>query len=639
MQDRAFIERGLRVADLEAVRITLFHHTADEALAALPPLAKWTDAQREEVIAKAADWLLANASTERMPAPEPQEMRAMMEMACGAAIGDKEFNARYEIAGFDDYPYMARWEGERPQIPAGFKVAIIGSGFAGIGMGVQLDVLGIDYVVLERRPDAGGVWSINNYPDVRVDTLSVSYELMFDREFHWKEYFGRGKTVRAHLDKVSKKFGVHARTRFAHDVKEAAWDPASSLWHLTIDTPEGEKRMSVNAIISCSGLFASPKIVDFEGKEDFKGDIVHTAQWPEHLEYSGRRIATIGNGSTGVQMLGALAREADHVDVFQRTPQWITPRAGYGRPIEEEHLWLVGNFPGYRNWWRFCATVPLFDTHKLMLPDPQWQAQGGIVNEGNDAMRVTLKEYIADQVNDDESLIKQLTPDYAPLARRPVVDNGWYKALTRDNVDLRTAPIKRLVANGIETVDGEVHECDLIITATGYAVEKYLWPTRYKGDTGQDLHDEWDAKDGARAYLGLMHPGFPNLFTLYGPNSQPISGGPQQPVWFATWGSFASQMLMRMLREGAAQVDVTRAAYDAYNDALDKESKNLVQLSALGGADKNYYLNADQGGRLQVNAPWYSPEYHRLLTQVDWAAVTFSGDLSKATQPDLAGAA
>ena len=627
MQTRDFIERGLRVADLEAVRITLFHHTGDAELAALPPIAKWSDDQREAVIAKAADWLLENASNAQMPAPEPEAMRSMMQMAVGAPIGDKEFNARHEIAGFDDYPYMAQWEGDRPDIPEGFKVAVIGSGFAGIGMGVQLDILGIDYVVLERRPEAGGVWSINTYPDVRVDTMSVSYELMFEREFHWKEYFGRGSTVRAHLDSVSKKFGVHDRTLFSHDVKEATWDPEASLWHLTLDTPEGEKRMSVNAIVSCSGLFASPKIIDFPGKDSFKGEIVHTAQWPADLQYKDRRIATIGNGSTGVQILGALAREAEHVDVFQRTPQWITPRAGYGRPIEEEHLWVIENFPGYRNWWRFTCTVALFDTHKLMLPDPEWQANGGVVNEGNDAMRQVLKDYIAEQVNGDEELIAQLTPDYAPLSRRPVVDNGWYAALTRENVDLRSAPIRRFVPEGIETEDGEVHECDLVITATGYSVEKYLWPTRYKGDHGQDLHDEWESKDGARAYIGLMHPGFPNLFTLYGPNSQPISGGPQQPVWFATWGSFAARMLMGMLREGKSQVEVTREAYDEYNRALDEESKTLVQLSALGGADKNYYLNADQGGRLQVNAPWYSPEYHRLLTEIDWDAVSLSGEL------------
>ncbi|MDG6079873.1 NAD(P)/FAD-dependent oxidoreductase [Erythrobacter litoralis] len=639
MIDRAFILRGLEVADLDAVKITLFHHTRDATLKQLPLAAKMSDEQKTDLRIKAADWLLENASDSRVEQPSPDAMREMMEMGTGSPIGDKEYNARAPIAGFEDYPYFAQWQDEAPEIPEDFKVAIIGSGFAGVGMGKQFDILGIDYVILERRPEPGGVWSINTYPDVRVDTMSVTYELAFERKFHWKEYFGRGSTVRKHLDDVSRSHGMHAKTLFEHDVKEARWDPAASLWRLTVASPEGEKVISVNAVVSCSGLFATPKIIEFPGKESFEGEIVHTAEWPADLQFKGRKLATIGNGSTGVQILGALAREAEHVSVFQRTPQWITPRAGYGRPIEEEHLWLIENFPGYRNWWRFTATVPLFDTHKLMLPDPEWQAQGGVVNEGNDAMREVLKNYIADQVNGDEELIAQLTPDYAPLSRRPVVDNGWYKALTRDNVDLVSKPIKRLVANGIETEDGEIHECDLIVTATGYAVEKYLWPTRYKGDHGQDLHDEWDSKDGARAYIGLMHPGFPNFFSIYGPNSQPISGGPQQPVWFATWGSFAARMLMRMLEEGKSQVEVTREAYDAYNAALDEESKQLVQLSALGGADKNYYLNADQGGRLQVNAPWYSPEYHRLLTEIDWDAVKFSGHAEMTSEDKLQGAA
>ena len=141
------------------------------------------------------------------------------------------------------------------------------------------------------------------------------------------------------------------------------------------------------------------------------------------------------------------------------------------------------------------------------------------------------------------------------------------------------------------------------------------------------MEQVWE-KDGPRAYIGAMVPGFPNFFTLYGPNSQPISGGPQQPVWFATWGSFAARMLMRMLRDGRASVDVTREAYDAYNAALDTQAATLIQTSKLGGADRNYYLNAQEGGRLQVNAPWYAPDYHRMLTQIDWDAMRFSGDLN-----------
>lgn len=624
MPDRDFIARGLMSADLDAVRVTLFQHTGDTWLAALPAAAMMTDEQRVELRARATDWLVSNASSEPASEPALDELRVLMDLATGAPMGDLEFAARRDLPGFREFPFFAQWDGDRPAIPDDFIVAIIGSGFAGIGMAVQLDLLGIPYVVLERRPEAGGVWSINTYPDVRVDTMSVTYEFQFEKPFPWQEYFGRGPDVRRYLNDVSTRRGVRAHTRFEHDVVEARFDPAASHWHLTVATPTGEQRMIVNAVISCGGLFATPNELDVPGRDDFAGDIVHTARWPEGLSLAGRNVAVIGNGSTGVQILGALAREAAHVDVYQRTPQWIMPRANYGKALETEHAWLIDNFPGYRNWWRFTSTAPLFDTHALMVPDPDWQAAGGKVNCASDAMREQLTGYIEQQTGARPDLVERLVPDYAPLSRRPVVDNGWYAALTRDNVALVDTPIEQLVGEGIRTADGAVRPCDLIVTATGYKVARYLWPTRYIGAEGQDLHAEWDAGDGPRAYIGLMHAGFPNLFTLYGPNSQPISGGPAQPVWFAVWSAYVARVLMRMLRERAAQVDVTRAAYDAYNVALDAAAGTLVQMTKEGGVDRNYYVNADNG-RLQVNAPWYSPEYHRLCSEVAWDDLVLSG--------------
>ena len=223
-----------------------------------------------------------------------------------------------------------------------------------------------------------------------------------------------------------------------------------------------------------------------------------------------------------------------------------------------------------------------------------------------------------------KDLIARLTPDYAPFSRRPVVDNGWYRALTRDNVELVTDPIARLLPEGIETRDGKVHEADVIVTATGFEVAKYLWPTRYLGRDGVDLHETWAQGDGPRAYIGLMIPKFPNLFTLYGPNSQPVSGGPAQPVWFAIWAAFAAQAIMRMLEQGASRIEVQQDAFDRYNKALDAEARTLVQMSAAGGVDKNYYVNS-QHRRLQVNAPWYSPHYHELCTKVQWDDLTLDG--------------
>lgn len=197
------------------------------------------------------------------------------------------------------------------------------------------------------------------------------------------------------------------------------------------------------------------------------------------------------------------------------------------------------------------------------------------------------------------------------------MDNDWYRALTQDQVELVTDPIERLVPKGIQNCDGKVREVDVIITATGYRVEQYLWPTRYIGRDRVDLHARWTTGDGPRAYIGMLVPDFPNLFILYGPNSQPISGGPAQPVWFAVWSSYVARCLMKMLEDGSSRVEVKRDAFERYNAELNTAARSLVQMTTEGGVDKSYYVNHDHV-RLQVDAPWYIPRYHQLCTDVAW---------------------
>ncbi|WP_164857336.1 flavin-containing monooxygenase [Sphingomonas crocodyli] len=633
-KDAAYIRRAVELADLNAVKLAMFHITRDEAFAALPVGAKMSPEQKAWLADKAAAWLEKNAGPANLEEPAEADLRRMMDMVTGIPNGEMEFNLRRDLTGFKEFPYMVDWTNGKPEIPEGFKVAVIGSGFAGIGTGVQLDNLGIPYTVYERRKDPGGVWNINRYPDVRVDTISITYEFLFERDHEWSEYFGRGAEVREYLRKVSKKRGVFDKTRFEHDLKKATWDDDRNVWKLEFDTPDGVLKEDANAIISCAGLFATPKVVDWEGQENFKGEIVHTALWKDDVDLKGKKIATVGQGSTGIQMLGALAREGSQVTVFQRTAQWMMPREKYGEAMEPEVQWLVHNLPGYWNWWRYSATSGLFETHGLMQVDPEWQAKGGIVSEANDQIRRDLTAYMSHQLGGRQDLIDKVMPDYAPFSRRPIVDNGWYKALTQPNVELVTTPIKRLVPEGIETADGKIYEADLFVTATGFDVVKYLWPARYIGKDGVDLHQKWDEGDGPRAYVGMMNPGFPNLWTLYGPNSQPVSGGPAQPVWFAIWCSYATQCIIKMLETGHAQVDVKQDAFDRYNAELDEEASKLISMNEVGGVGKNYYVNTEHM-RLQVNSPFYAPYYHKLCSTPVWDDLTVSGQLTpRGTRPD-----
>ncbi len=615
--DPAFIRRAVELADMNGVRLALYHNTKDPEIEALPVAAKMTPDQRELLIGKAVSWLTANASPMPLPEPPEAELRKLMDMATGGRMGDLEYKSRRDLPAFQDFPLMAEWETEARDLPEDFRVAIIGSGFSGLATAVQMERLGIPYVVIERRADPGGTWTINRYPDVRVDTQSNSYELLFEKGYKWSEYFGRGEQVREYLTHVSRKYGVWEKSRFKRDLKRATFDEARGRWVLDIETPDGMETLEANFIISCTGVFANPKFPEFENREAFKGQIVHPNRWPEDLDLTGKRVAVIGNGSTGVQLLSAVARDAAQVSVFQRTPQWISPREKYGVPVEPETAWLLENFPGFWNWARYMSFAGLFETHNMVLPDPAWQESGGQINPVNDKLREFLTGYIKAQVGGREDLIEKLVPDYAPFSRRPVVDNGWYKALTRDNVELVTDGIVRLTEAGIETADGKVRELDVIITATGFDIVKYLWPAQIVGKGGADLHETWSAADGPRAYLGMMVPDFPNLFMLYGPNSQPVSGGTHIPVWYVIWAAYAARCMMRMLADGGPRVEVTHEAYTAYNAAMDAESRKLILMQKGSGKEKNYYVN-QKHDRLQVNAPWYSPDFHRMCTEIAW---------------------
>jgi len=613
--DAAFIRRAVELADLNAVRVALFQHTGDPELAALPVAASLDDAGRELLIDKAVAWLETNAGPGMPDEPPETELRALMNMATAEEMPDLEFEARRELPGFNAFPWTADWTGEKPELPEGFLVAVIGSGFSGIAMGVQLELLGIPYVVLDRRAEPGGTWTVNRYPDVRVDTISITYEYSFEKNYPWSEYFGRGAEVREYLDHVSNKYGVREHTRFERDLKRASFDEMRDVWVLEVESPDGLEIIEANAIVNAVGTFANPKLPHFEGQESFTGPMIHPSRWPEDFDATGKRIAIIGNGSTGVQLLAPVAAEADQVFVFQRTPQWIAPRDKYGQAVEPEIRWLQDNFPGYWNWWRYMAIAALFGTHGYLIPDEDWKAQGGHFNPMNDKLRATLTAYIEAQTNGDEDLMSQLVPDYAPFSRRPVVDNGWYRALTSDNVELVTDGIARLTPTGVETVDGQVFDVDMIVTATGFDIIKYLWPADYVGRDGLSVHDFWST-DGPRAYLSMMAPSFPNMFMLYGPNSQPVSGGTGLPIWYVLWSAYSAQCLVRMIEEGKSRVEVKMEAFERYNTALDEESQKLLLLRDEGAPDKNYYVN--EFGRMQVNAPWYGPEYQRMCSRPDW---------------------
>jgi 4-hydroxyacetophenone monooxygenase len=613
--DEAFIRRAIGFADLDAVRLGLYQNTGDPQLGALPMAAHLDAAGRALLVDKAVAWLQQHAGPAALEVPSSEQLRALIELTTGGPTSETEFEFRREIPAFTDFPWIATWSDGKPELPEGFQVAVIGGGFSGIAMGVQLSQLGIPYVLLERRHELGGTWSINRYPDIRVDTISISYEYGFEKNYPWTEYFARGSEVRKYLNYIAEKYDVGPQMQFDSDVKKAAFDERRNVWVLEVQRSQGTEIIEANAIICATGTFANPNLPRFEDQQRYEGKIVHPSRWPDDLDLEGSNVAIIGNGSTGVQLLAPIAEQARRVHVFQRTPQWISPRDNYGKPVEPEIRWLLDNFPGYWNWSRYMATHALFDAYKFYLPDQEWKAKGGFFNPMVENLRENLISYITDQTGGRQDLIDQLVPDYAPFARRPVVDNGWYRALTRDNVELVTDPIARLTPKGIQTTDGRTREVDVIVTATGFEVMRYLWPAQFVGRGGIEITDAWSS-DGPRAYIGMMVPRFPNMFILYGPNSQPLQSGHGLPSWYVIWSAYAAKCLVQMLEQNKSRVEVKDEAFQRYNQALDAKAATMLWLQSEAAPEKNYYVN--RFGRLQVNAPWWGPDYHRMCTQLEW---------------------
>ncbi|WP_443208821.1 flavin-containing monooxygenase [Rhodococcus rhodochrous] len=629
MPGRSFIERAVECADTNALRMALYQATRDAEIAAITPerafgpttdAIVFSDEDTALIRAKAVEYLLTEPDESALPVPSRDEIVELLEMAEARSLAPDDLIMRHKLPAFSDLPYQAQWHGEKV-IPEGYHVAIVGAGFAGIAMGVQLANLGVPFTIYERRAEVGGVWSINTYPDVRVDTVSFTYEYAFEKKYPWTEYFARQSDVRAYIDHVARKYGVYEHIRFGSDVTQARFDEPTQCWTLTVKGEESVTEAEANVVVAASGVFATPRELSVEGVSDFTGQIVHTARWNEDVEYAGKKVAVIGNGSTGVQLLSKIAEKAESVTVYQRTPQWISPRTNYGVPISDELQWLIQKMPFYWNWNKYVAGLATIDLRNVLMPDEEWIANGGQVSKRNDMLREILVGYISAQVDGRQDLIDKLIPDYPPMTRRPVVDNNWYASLTRNNVELVTTPIERMTDTAIVTADGETRETELVIAAVGFQTEKYIWPAQYFGLGGVTLEDVWTAQ-GAQAHLGMTVPGFPNMFMLYGPNSQPVASGAGLPVWFEVWTGYIAECIVGMLEKGRASMVIRKDAFDEYNEQLHEEAKKLIYLMPNSAMEKNYYVN--EFGRLQMNAPWNGEKYYELCEKPDESHYDFT---------------
>lgn len=637
MTENNFRREALASSNLHALRLALLHATGDPELAQmkleLVPIRSGAafemtiaEGDREALFRKAEAFVDGVGASYVPRELDECELRDMMELALGQKLTDAEYAVARLMPAVDEFPLFTQWSAERPDRADEFSVVIVGAGLCGIAMGVQLEQLGISYVIYERRPDVGGTWAINTYPDARVDTASTTYEYSFVKNHPWTEQFARQPEVRGYLEMVAKNYGVYDNIRFEHEVQAAEFDERSSSWALRVADADGVAwDVSSNFVVTATGLFSTPKKLVADGIDDYAGEVIHTTEWTDEHSAEGKTVAIIGNGSTGVQILARIADAADQVYVFQRTPQWIAPREGYGEAVSAEMRWILDNIPHYWNWARTTALKPN-NPRDTIQPDPQWQASGGIFSKSNDRLRANLTQYIRSQVDNRADLVEKLVPDYTPAARRPIVDNKWYRSLTRDNVELVTDGIERFTADGIVTADGTHRTVDLALTAVGFEVTKWLWPIDFRGVGGVHIEERWNKEGGPRAYLGLAIPEFPNLFVLYGPNAQPATGGGigvgGLPAWMESWVGYIARVIVAVIEDGNDSAEVTDEAFWEFNNAIDEEAGKLIWLDPKANPERNYYVN--EHGRLGTSTPMSGLELATRLLHLNRGDYTFA---------------
>jgi 4-hydroxyacetophenone monooxygenase len=587
------IEDAVKYADPIVLRGVLYQLTGDESVAAIPTGAKpqgfrgsipaIVDPNDVALLqAKAVSFLKAyrDAGAGEMPLGPESRLRRSMELACGAELADDEFDLWFEQMALDPKVRGLRWRQEPAQEKKdGFRVAVIGAGMGGLGAAVHLQEAGIPFFILEKNDEVGGTWYENRYPGARVDTFSKTYFHSFGIEYQCPNPFCEQDENEKYFKWVADRYKLRDQITFNTEVKSMAWDEAAGEWEIKAIGPDGPRTWRANAVITGVGFLNRPNMPKIPGAESFTGQIIHTARWPNGLSLEGKRVAVIGTGATGYQTAPVIAKQAAHVSIFQQYASWCFEIEGYLAPFPPQVNWIDRNFPYLVNFARFNlsrvngpeGTRPLFQVDPG-FDDPHTL---GVVNKRiRDMCIETLKRKFGERTD----LIEKMLPNEPPMTSRPLLvdkDYNIYDALLLDNVELTNSPIETITPAGIRTKDGEDHPADIIVYATGFKPNDFLWPMDVQGRDGQTIEQLW-SKDGARAYIGAMMPGFPNLFMLYGPNMNPFGNGLGVVELEEFVTRFALKCIEKLIVEERKAVDVTRDGFDRYNAVLDREAKTMA---------------------------------------------------------------
>lgn len=464
---------------------------------------------------------------------------------------------------------------------SGPRLAIIGSGMSGICMAIRLQQSGFtNFTIYEKALTPGGTWRDNTYPGLTCDVPSRFYQFTFAPNPNWSSFFSPGREINAYFAGLATAHKLTDRTRYGTEVARAEFRNG----HWLVTTASGEQA-EYDFLISATGVLHHPLTPQLVGLEDFAGAKFHSARWNHNVEVTGKRVGVIGTGSTGVQIVTALAGRTHHLTLFQRTAQWVlpVPNFRYSRLTSAAYRAVP-----ILNRLSYLGTRAIFEFFARALTQPGWR-------------RTTIEFLCRANLRTvrGRQLRRALRPDYRPMCKRLVVASGFYRAVQRHGVELVTAGIDHLQPAGIVTADGRLHELDVLVFATGFDTHAFMRPMRMTGRDGITLDDAW--AHGPKAFQTVMMPGFPNFFMLIGPHS-PI-GNYSLTAIVEAQSDHVLQWLRRWRNGELATIEPTQIATDGFNAQMRAAMPDTVWVTGCN----SWYLGQDGTPELW---PW-APDLHR----------------------------
>jgi cation diffusion facilitator CzcD-associated flavoprotein CzcO len=471
------------------------------------------------------------------------------------------------------------------------SIAVVGAGFGGVGAVVMLRRAGYDDVtVFERGERVGGVWHHNTYPGAACDVPSHLYEFSFALNPRWSRRYAPQAEIQAYLEAVARDHGVLDRIRKNTEVERAEWEAERGKW--VLQTSAGPHEADV--LLTACGQLSVPSVPPIPGLESFEGPAFHTARWRHDVELPRKRVAVVGTGCSAIQVVPAIQPAVAHLDVYQRSPGWTFPR--YDFAYKERTKRVFERFPALQRLDRKAN----FAFHEF----------GAAAMTSRRALLKPLRAACRWQINHaikDPVLRRKVTPTDEVGCKRVMLTDDWYPALTQPNVDLVTDRIEQITPGGVRTVDGTDRPADVLVLATGFKSHSFTAPMEVVGRDGRSLADEW--ADVPRAYLGLSVPGFPNLFLLYGPNT---NGGTGSVIYTIESGmAHVIDALRALERADAQRIELRRETAERF----DRELRAALAGTVWHTGCTSWYL--DENGNDPNQWPWLWSTYRRRTAQLE----------------------